>query len=608
MKRIISICFIVVAFLQHFAVFSQTVLLQEDFTTYQGTAGTIPSGWVFNYNGCYTSTTNSGTSGVNSYKFGIDQATITSPSFTGADSVHFWIKGLSTTTSQLVVKQGADTNTWSTVATINPVPTTGTKYVYKINSTSKYLRFIYTKAAGNLAFDDFLVTKNTGTTTTSNHIKVYFNNPVNTSVSSGTNAIYLNQALDDTLIAYINRAKYTIDVAVYNYGQSSGISNIATAINSAYTRNVSVRWIYDANSTNSGLSSLNTNIHTLGSPLNSSGVYGIMHNKFIIIDANSANTADPIVWTGSTNWNAQQMNIDVNNVIIFQDKPLALAYTTEFNEMWGSTGLTPSSTNSKFGPDKTDNTPHSFTIDGKTVELYFSPSDGTNSHILSTINSANDDIFFGVYTFTDNNDATAIKTKYQAGVYCAGIMDQYSNTYSAYSTLNPVLGSMLKIYTQSSSIYHNKFVIVDACNQLSDPQVLTGSHNWTISADTKNDENTVIIHDATIANIYYQSFYQNFYSLGGTLSPCTVTDINENAQAENAINIFPNPAFDKITVKNNSDELQKLSIYNISGQLMVQKKISSPEMSIDVSALSAGIYVIKISGSANSFVTKMIKE
>lgn len=606
MKKPFSILILAFAFLQIQNSFSQTTLIQQDFTSYTGTSGTVPAGWVFNYNGCYTSAANSGTSGINSYKFGVDQATITTPSFIGADSVHFWIKGVSTnTSSQLVVKQGVDTNTWTTVSTIIPIPTSGTKYVYHINSSTKYLRFIYTKSAGNLAFDDFLVTKNSGTPTSTNHIKVYFNNPVNTGVSSGTNAIYLNQSIDDTLISYINRAKYTIDVAVYNYIQSGSLSSISTAINNAYTRGVSVRWIYDGSSSNSGLSSLNSNIHTLASPTSSS--YGIMHNKFIIIDANSTNSNDAILWTGSTNWNAEQMNTDVNNVIIFQDKPLALAYTTEFNEMWGGTGLSPNTTNSKFGPDKTDNTPHSFTIDGKNVELYFSPSDGTNSHILSSINSANDDIFFGVYTFTDNNDANAIKTKFQSGVYTAGIMDQFSNTYTPYTTLSAVLGTKLKIYTQSSSIYHNKLLIVDACNPLSDPLVLTGSHNWTTSADTKNDENTIIIHDATIANIYYQSFYQNFYDLGGTLSACLTTDTKDFATGEK-LNIFPNPATDKITIKNNSAVNNEVSIFSISGQLMIHKELKSPEMNIDISTLSQGIYIIKVSGNSDSLMTKLIKE
>src|SRR6187402_1723307 len=48
-------------------------------------------------------------------------------------------------------------------------------------------------------------------------IKYYFNHPVDNSVSTGVNAIYLNNTIDDTLISYIKRAKYTIDVAVYHF-------------------------------------------------------------------------------------------------------------------------------------------------------------------------------------------------------------------------------------------------------------------------------------------------------------------------------------------------------------------------------------------------------
>jgi len=443
----------------------------------------------------------------------------------------------------------------------------------------------------------------TATTTSTGHIKVYFNTPVNTSVSTGTDAIYLNNLIDDTLIAYINRAKYTIDVAVYNYIQSGAMSNIATAINNAYSRGVHIRWIDNGSSSNSGLSGLNSNIHTLASPTSSN--YGIMHNKFAIIDANSTNASDAIVWTGSTNWDAEQFNVDANNVVIIQNQPLAQAYTTEFNEMWGSTGLTPTTANSKFGPDKTNNTPHTFTIDGKTVELYFSPSDGTDSHIQSTLNSANDDIFFGIYTFTDNADATIIKNKLQSGMYCAGIMDQYSLSYSAYSTLNPVMGNNLKIYTQSSSIFHSKFVIVDACGAASDPQVLTGSHNWTISADTKNDENTLIIHDATIANLYYQFFYWNFYNLSGTLSSC-ITGTNEELSAKDDVIISPNPANDKITITGLKEG--NIEILNLEGQIIKSLNILEIKQAIDVSRLASGVYFIKIETDKGISVRKFVKE
>ena len=93
-----------------------------------------------------------------------------------------------------------------------------------------------------------------------NHIKVYFTQPVDVSISSGLNAQWLNGATDDTLVAYINRAKFSIDIAVYSYDQSSGMANIATAVNQAYLSGKKVRWIYNGSSGNSGLTSLNSGI------------------------------------------------------------------------------------------------------------------------------------------------------------------------------------------------------------------------------------------------------------------------------------------------------------------------------------------------------------
>ena len=162
-------------------------------------------------------------------------------------------------------------------------------------------------------------------------------------------------------------------------------------------------------------------------------------------------------------------------------------------------------------------------IGGRTVELYFSPKDGTNSHILTSIASADKDLYFGVYTFTQTTNATNIINKKNAGIYVSGIVDQYSNTSTptAYNTLTTGLGSQLITYANSTYVYHNKYMIVDASDFCSDPQVTTGSYNWTVAADTKNDENMMIIHDDTIANIYYQAFHQNFTDLLGTLTAQT---------------------------------------------------------------------------------------
>ncbi len=446
-----------------------------------------------------------------------------------------------------------------------------------------------------------------------NKIKYYFNHPVDNSVSTGVNALNINGYIDDTLIAYINRSKYTLDIAVYDFTSYSGaaLDNVISAINSAYTRGVKVRWIYNGSSSNTGLSTVNSGINRLGSPTTSS--YGIMHCKFMVVDANSSDPSDAVVWTGSTNWSVAQFETDYDNVVIFQDSALAHAYRAEFNQMWGDTGIAPNTATSKFGPNKVDLGRHNFTIDGKQVELYFSPSDGTNTHIQSSIATANKDLYFGVYTFTDVNDANAIVTAKSNGVYTAGIMDQYSATYTPYSIMTSNLGSNFKEYT-GTGLYHNKYLIVDPSDVCSDPLVLTGSHNWTTSANTKNDENTVIIHDATAANVYYQSFRGDFQALGGTLSTITgcATAVPEVISVTD-FSLFPNPSQGVINVglKLTMPQMVSISLINIQGQ---EYKLMSNEWQSDMTfnrsfnIPAKGLYILKIITAEGNYNKQVVNE
>ena len=347
--------------------------------------------------------------------------------------------------------------------------------------------------------------------TSSGDIKVYFTSSVENSVSTGTNAIQLNNAIDDTLIAYINRAQESIDITIYNFNLSN-ISNIATALNNAYTNGVDIRLIHDGDANNLGVSQLNSNINVVASPV--SYIYptdtGIMHNKFVVFDVNSTNPNDPIVWTGATNWTDGQINTDANNVIIIQDKSLAITYTIEFEEMWGSDSLVPSQANGKFGYLKTNNTPHEFIIGGKRIECYFSPSDAVNAKIINTINSANTDIVANTMLITRSDIAYALKDKYNSSVNTKVIVNSEGGcTPTVVNILKPVLGQDFKEYGESGRLHH-KTLIVDYSNTTSDPIVLTGCHNWSSSADARNDENTLIVHDSTIANIYYQEFVRRW--------------------------------------------------------------------------------------------------
>lgn len=171
---------------------AQVTVQSEDFTTYLGTAVTMPAGWTFSYNGNYTSTASSGTSGPNSYKFGANGATITSPFFTLADSLSFWIKGNTTDTlSTLFVLESADNINWDTIASIKPLPTntTGQSLSHAVAPTSHYIGFSYFKSLGNVAFDDYRLYL-TGPTSVSSHNNASL---INISPNPGTGLFMLNR-------------------------------------------------------------------------------------------------------------------------------------------------------------------------------------------------------------------------------------------------------------------------------------------------------------------------------------------------------------------------------------------------------------------------------
>jgi phosphatidylserine/phosphatidylglycerophosphate/cardiolipin synthase-like enzyme len=452
-----------------------------------------------------------------------------------------------------------------------------------------------------------------------NKIKVFFNHPVDTARAKGIKATYITNTLSDTMSAYINRAKYTVDIAQYDYTayNSSGVGEFATAINNAYARRVKVRWIYDGKAPNSGLGLLNSAIPTLGSP--TGGAYNIMHNKFIIIDVNSPDSNDAIVWTGSADWSTWMNAGDYNNNLSIQSKQLALAYTQEFDIMWGDTthGGLPNTTLSKFGPFKASVTNHIFQVGGSQIELYFSPTDSVNRQIINHIATANTDIYCAMYAFSRDDDANAIVSAMHKGAYAACVIDQYSLAYNSYTILTNYLAANVALYT-GSDIYHDKYLIVDPSNACSDPFVLTGSHNWTGSANIQNDENTVIIHNDTIANLYYQSFAEDFFVIsGGEVLDTIHVDCgegiasitNKDIQPTTYPNPFANTATISYTLK--SSENVSVNVYDIAGRkictLVNDKKQSAGEHQLEFNGPSAGVYLLEIQAGQNITVSKLVQ-
>ena len=411
-------------------------------------------------------------------------------------------------------------------------------------------------------------------------IRPYFNHSVDNSFSNGVDAQDIGSAFADTISAYIALAQNTLDICVYN--ASSTI--IATAINTAYNNGVSVRYIADDDVTNIMLSSLNANIPVV---YRDPALAGIMHNKFIIVDANSTNNS--WILGGSTNWtNPTNLLNDYNNMIFIQDEAIAKAYTLEFEEMWGGV----------FGTNKLDNTPHKFMTDGKLVEVYFSPSDQTTSHILETIENVDNTLEFGLLSFTRDDLGQAVIDKdIEFGVTVRGIIEM-KNSSNGGEYDNLVAASIdVRSHEGVPNQLHHKYLIADANSISADPLVLTGSHNWSNNAENNSDENTLIIHDETTANIYLQEFEKRWCEL--EIGGCISSEINDLISVE--VSVFPNPSTGLVQVKSDL-AIEKINLYMIDGKLISTTTDTVLEIK------TKGIYFIKIVTEKGIALRKIVVE
>ena len=89
--------------------------------------------------------------------------------------------------------------------------------------------------------------------------------------------------------------------------------------------------------------------------------------------------------------------------------------------------------------------------------------------------------------------------------------------------------------------------------------------------------------------------------------PCATTSIGLELNGPNRVNIYPNPATDKIYISNLTEDNALIKIYDINGRLVLVNNVSNKEY-LDISKISKGIYQIKFEGSDWSEMRKLIKE
>lgn len=480
-------------------------------------------------------------------------------------------------------------------------------------ATVYYLR-AFSVAGTDTSAASLLIASTASPAQTTGTVNVYFNKSVFTPIANPIPAAG-NQDLPARLITRMNNAHRSIDAALYSLSGTPG-DNIAAALLAAKQRGVTVRVICEADNRNSNaLSSLaNGGVPLIDDRFDQSNAgAGLMHNKFFVIDRGGGAPDSVWVWTGSWNPTFPGTYDDYQNAIEFQDAALAGAYTLEFEEMWGSATESPVAAASRFGARKTDNTPHRFIIGGRHVECYFSPSDRTTSHIAAAIGAARHSVAVGTMTLTRTDLAARLVVARAAGQKVRIILDNNTDTGSQFASMQ---SQGLDIHLKTGAgLFHHKYMIADAENPAWEAVTVTGSHNWSSAAENSNNENTVLVHDAGVANQYLQEFAARYYQFGGIDSISTgVPGVDDTRpRAFSLAQNYPNPFNPStvITYQLAAPEVVTLTVVDILGREVdrlvdAHQQAGTYSLRFDARRLASGVYFCHLAAGPFRAIRKMM--
>lgn len=113
----------------------------------------------------------------------------------------------------------------------------------------------------------------------------------------------------------------------------------------------------------------------------------------------------------------------------------------------------------------------------------FSPNGGIQEAIIREIDNENNEIFMAAYQFTDPAIHKALENQKAKGAIVRAVIDGKQRKQTAKYLGNPTYDIR---FNSSYSIMHSKYLILGNT-------IITGSYNFTRSAEVRNAENIIII-------------------------------------------------------------------------------------------------------------------
>ncbi len=296
---------------------------------------------------------------------------------------------------------------------------------------------------------------------------------------------------EENLVTAIDNAQTSIDIAIYELS----LENITLSLIRAHQRGVIVRVLTDSDHLDWARF---IQLANAGIPVRGDGRSSLMHNKFTVID----NTE---VWTGSMNLTYTGAFQNRENLIRLSSPQAATNYSEEFSQLWAGIHNQSNSAN------------NFFSINNSAVDIHFSPDDNfRSSRLLPLLQNATQSVHLMAFSFTSQDIADALVVLHQRGLNVEIIVDsgQAGQASSQYDDLL-VLNLNIRRDGQSHKLHH-KVIIIDG------RYVVTGSYNFSENAESRNDENSVVIDNQAIAQLFEQEF----------------SDINNHSVAKSAVKSF----------------------------------------------------------------------
>ncbi|MGV3526962.1 MAG: phospholipase D-like domain-containing protein [Candidatus Sericytochromatia bacterium] len=292
--------------------------------------------------------------------------------------------------------------------------------------------------------------------------------------------------VDKYFIGLIDSATRTLDGAFYDIADQASVE----ALIRAKQRGVNVRLVtetdslMDKNNPNLPRQSIAA-LRAAGIEIRDDKQAGLMHHKFMVVD----NTT---VWTGSLNLTTSSVYHHNNNSVMIKSPQLAENFNAEFKRLFEEGLFTPNA----------HPVPHAMVnVSGIQIQTFFSPGGGAIDAILAELGKSTKNIRFMAFSMTDKNILNLMLQKKAAGVKVEGVFDTcLIPQYSIYWELKK--NGILALGDGNQALMHHKVMIID------DETVITGSFNFSKSAQTKNQENMVLIKSPAIAKQYVDEYYR----------------------------------------------------------------------------------------------------